>query len=86
MKLAVLTEDVATGSDEDVGCRVLDKEGPILGVEEGVSGMEEEVPVMAGSLLEVDRSCKVIDDPVIGKTKLQERMSSIFKRKGQFCS
>lgn len=37
----VLPEDVATGSDEDVGCRVLDKEVTIPGMEEGVPGVEE---------------------------------------------
>lgn len=82
----VLTEDVATGPDEGVGCSVLDKEVSIPEVEEGVPGTEEEVPVMAGVLLGRSRSCEVIDDPVIGKTKLQERMSRIFKRKGPFCS
>lgn len=55
-------EDVATGPDEDVGCRVLDKEVAIPGMEEGVPGVEEWFPVMAGILLGVGRSCEVIDD------------------------
>lgn len=69
-------EDVATGLDEDVGCRVLDKEVAIPGteegvpgtedgvpgMEEGVSGMEDWFPVMAGILVEVGRSCEVIND------------------------
>lgn len=82
----VPTEVVATGPDEDVDCRVLDKEFSIVGEGDVVPGMAEGVPGLVGILLEVSRSWEVIDGPVTGRTRLRERMSSSFKRKGQFRS